>query len=280
MPGGSINPHMQTVSSDLNNGTNFTVVDLRHQAGELGCRRQARDGRDPMEHREQRAGASHLQPGDGHDPWSARPAVQLRDRVEHAGRQPVDGVVGDPIPTVAFKIEMTNQGAPDRWDLTTDTGTWTFWRDNGDNLLCMVASRVRPGCGARHAHGRHRRPGHERRHRPAGSDDARSPSGPSATVPETRTGRRTGPILTATAVSLDARRRRRQRRGAHLEPADDRDRRGDHRAAGGGTPNAAVPSAPRDLTVTVQDGQLTAAWAEPEDAGTSAITDYLIEYRA
>ena len=43
-----------------------------------------------------------------------------------------------------FKVEMTNQGAPDRWDLTTSSGTWSFWQDNGDSILCMVAA----DCGA------------------------------------------------------------------------------------------------------------------------------------
>ena len=43
-----------------------------------------------------------------------------------------------------FKVEITNQGAPDRWDLTTNNGTWEFWRDNGDNVLCVDTA----GCGA------------------------------------------------------------------------------------------------------------------------------------
>ncbi len=50
-----------------------------------------------------------------------------------------------PHPVVAFKIEMTNQGAPDRWDLSTDNGTWSFWRDDGDNVLCMVAAECASG---------------------------------------------------------------------------------------------------------------------------------------
>ena len=45
------------------------------------------------------------------------------------------------------------------------------------------------------------------------------------------------------------------------------------------TPTPAAPSAPQGLSVTVGDGQLTANWLTPAQAGTAAITDYKIEYR-
>jgi type II secretory pathway pseudopilin PulG len=278
MPGGSINPHVQVVSSDVNNGTSFTVATYVTRALDSGAdvKRVTVVTSWSIAGRERERATSSIVTA-----TTRGLPVPLFAFDTPLNTQPVNpwtGVAGDPVPVVAFKVEMTNQGAPDRWDLTTDGGTWTFWRDNGDNVLCMDAAVCGEGVLPDTLM--------------ADSDDegtavdtGRLDPTTSITfwvvrqVPETSLGEYWN-TLTATAVSLQ---HGGLDEGAGVKELPLRTIVTDEVITGqpgGGTPMVTLPTAPRDLTLTVGNGELTASWLTPETDGSSPVTDYLLEYKA
>jgi prepilin-type N-terminal cleavage/methylation domain-containing protein len=276
MPGGSVNPHVQTVSSDINNGTNFTVATYVTRPLNSGAdvkRVTVVTRWNVGSTQRERVSSSMVTATTRGLP------IPLFNFETAANSQAVNPAVEvtDPDPIVAFQVQLTNQGAPDRWDLTIDSGTWTFWRDNGDNILCMVSAECGPGVDLD-------TPLTDSDDAGTAIDTGRLDPTTAITfwavreVPETTLGDYWN-TLTATAVSLS--------QGSGDTAAGVRTLKlrtivtNDVITGlpGGGTPSTSLPTAPRDLMLTIDDGQLTAAWTAPEAAGTSAITDYVVEYR-
>jgi hypothetical protein len=276
IPGGTMNPHVQIVSSELNNGTNFTVATYvtRPSSNGADVKRVTVVTRWNIGAKPRERVTSSLVTA-----TTRGLPIPLFAFETAVNTQPVNPRVPTATtnPLVAFKIEMTNQGAPDRWDLTTDNGTWTFWRDNGDNILCLVATTCGDGVLPDTQMLDSDDPG-------TTVDTGRLDPTSSIVfwavreVPETTLGEYWS-TLTATAVSLshggvdaDAGTKSISLRTIVTdEPVTG--------LPGGGAPTATVPTAPRDLTLTVGTGQLVATWLAPQDEGSSAIVDYALEYR-
>ena len=142
-PGGSVNPHIETITSDVNNGTNFTVATYvtRPLSSGADVKRVTVVTRWNIGGKQRERASSSIVTATTRG--LPIPLFAFKTASNTQAVNPGTGVA--PHPVVAFKIEMTNQGAPDRWDLSTDGGTWTFWRDNGDNVLCMVAAECASG---------------------------------------------------------------------------------------------------------------------------------------
>jgi type II secretory pathway pseudopilin PulG len=277
IPGGTINPHVETISADINNGTNFTVATyVTRPPGEVAdVKRVTVVSRWTMGTKERERVSSSLVTATTRG--LPIPLFAFETAVNTQAVNPrLPTATTDPV--VAFKVELTNQGAPDRWDLSADSGTWTFWRDNGDNLLCRAAAECGEGVLPDTLMADSDDPG-------TVVDTGRLDPTTNVVfwavrdVPETTLGEYWS-TLTATAVSLTH---------GGVEAAA-----GTKTLAlrtivtdevvtgqpGGGNPTATAPSAPLDLTLTVSSGQLTAAWVAPQDEGSSAVSDYVFEYRS
>lgn len=175
-----------------------------------------------------------------------------------------------------FGFELTNQGAPDVWDVTTASwGSWTLYRDDGDGRLCLQVSAEPGGCSA--------------------VDPLMGDSDDAGSTPDTgRINPTEGVVFWATT----------------LVPANESS--GNHWAkltadsasttqAGVGVsyldllvqvvsgtvtatpppppPVATVPGSPQSLVATPSDRTVTLVWSAPASQGSSAITDYVIRYR-
>jgi type II secretory pathway pseudopilin PulG len=274
--GGSINPHIETISAALNNGTNFTVATYVTRPLNTGpdVKRVTVVTRWNIGSKQRERVTSSILTAT----TRGLPIPLFNFETASATQSVNPRAPGDTEdPQVAFRIELTNQGAPDRWDLTTDSGTWAFWRDNGDGILCTAAATCGTGVSVDTSMVDSDDPG-------TAIDTGRLDPTTAITiwavrqVPETTLG--TYPTnLTATAVSLahagaDA--------TAGVRTLNLRTIVTDQPVTGvpgGGTPSTTVPSAPRDLAVTIGNGQLTAVWVAPESPGSSAIDDYVVEHR-
>ena len=182
-----------------------------------------------------------------------------------------------------FKVEITNQGAPDRWDLTTSNGTWEFWKDNGDNVLCVDLA----GCGAGVAQDTLMTDGDD-----AGSivDTGRMDPTVAVVFWAVRKGSGNPSVgdywtnLTATAVSVD---HDGVLKGIGVQTLALLTRVTDSVVTQppvqvSPSPTTGLPEGPgvpRNVTATVGDGQLTVNWIAPETLGTGTLTDYVVEYK-
>ena len=276
MTGGVVNPHIATINSEVNNGTDFTVATYvtRPVATGADVKRVTAVTRWTVAgHQRERVASSIVTATSRGLPI---PLFAFETASNTQAVNPGTGVA--PYPVVAFKIEMTNQGAPDRWDLTTDTGTWTFWLDNGDNILCTDATSCGDGVSVDT--------------QMVDSDDAGTAVDtgrldPTRSlvfwavrqVPETTVGAY-WTSLTATATSVDHEgvdaglgvKTLRLRTIVTTDAVTG--------VPGGGSPTTTLPTAPRNLALTVGDGQLVATWLAPDDPGSSAVSDYRVEYKA
>ncbi len=259
--GGSVNPHTTVVSSTVNNGVNFQVstyvtkrvtVVTRWNVGSL--------------QRERRTSSLVTATSRG------LPIPLFTFKTANNAQTVNQGS------DAVFMIEMTNQGAPDTWNLTANSGDWTFWRDNGDNVLCRVAADCATGV----------------------SEDAPLVDGDDAgTVVDTgrldpttsmviwgvRSAASNGVIgdywttLTARAVSTEHEGVPTgvgvQTLALFTKVTDVLNTQPPVVVA----PTPAAPSAPRTLSLTVGDGQLTANWLVPDQPGTAAISDYKVEFK-
>lgn len=177
----------------------------------------------------------------------------------------------NPGATVPFGLELTNQGAPDRWNLVVTEAAaadWALYRDDGDGIWedptvdVALTNTNSP-------------------------DDALVDTGridPTGsivfwvvrTVPSTAAAGLYRSVLTATSAAqasaatgtasvdlwvevLDT--------GVAVE--DDPD----------GQPQGVVPGPPQNLQVTTGDGELVANWQVPLSSGSSSITDYVVSYK-
>jgi type II secretory pathway pseudopilin PulG len=276
-PGGSLTPHVATVDSKVNNGTNFTVATYVTRPLQPGAdvKRVTVVARwNVGGQQRERVTSSMLTATTRGLPV---PLFAFETATNSQAVNPWTGNVADDIPAVAFKIQMTNQGAPDRWDLTTDGGTWTFWRDNGDSILCTVAALCGAGVVVDSQLVDTDDPG-------TAVDTGRLDPTTSITIWAVRQVPELGVAsywnnLTATAVSLNH---------AGVDPAAGAKTLALRTVVtndvvsgqpGGGTPASTVPTEPRNLSLTIGNTQLTANWTPPENEGSSAILDYVFEYR-
>jgi type II secretory pathway pseudopilin PulG len=268
--GGGVNPHTTVVDSSVNNGVNFRVSTyVTKPAGTSADYKRVTvvtQWTIGAKSRERMTSSILTATSRG------LPIPQFTFKTAgatHTVNRDADSV---------FKIEMTNQGAPDRWDLTTNSGTWSFWQDNGDSILCMVAA----DCGSGVSLDTQMVDGDD-----AGSivDTGRLDPTSSIVFWAVRDGSSNGTVgdfwttLTATAVSVD---HAGVTAGVGVKTIQLLTRVTDQvvtQSPGPVTPTPVAPSAPQGLSVTVGDGQLTANWLTPAQAGTAAITDYKIEYR-
>ena len=268
--GGSVNPHTTVVSSTVNNGVDFAV-------------------------------STYVTKPAGSTADYKRVTVVTRWNVGSLQRERRSSSIvtatsrGLPIPLftfktavnaqtvnlgsdAVFKIEMTNQGALDTWNLAPDTGTWTFWRDNGDNVLCRVVADCATGV----VEDQPLVDGDD-----AGGvvDTGRLDPTTSMVIWAVRAAASNG-VLGEYWTSITARAISTEHQGV---------------PAGVGVqtlalytkvtnvlntqppvvvaPTPVAPSPPRTLSLTVGDGQLTANWLVPDQPGTAAISDYKVEYK-
>lgn len=170
---------------------------------------------------------------------------------------------------VPFAFEVTNQGAPDRWNLSVTgsaASSWAFYLDDGDGIFeygtddvpltntnapadslvdtgridptaSMVFWAVRPVSDSA-----------------ATGDYWSKLTATSAAQASASTGTASVDLLVRVvdgAVVVDP----------------------------GGGQQGAAPSAPRNLQLTTGDGQLTATWLAPVSAGSSALSDYVLSYK-
>ena len=178
---------------------------------------------------------------------------------------------------VPFAFELTNQGAPDRWNLTSTgsaAGLWSFYRDDGDGIYEYPGSPSE--C--------------------SGTCDSiltnTNPSGdaivdtgridPTASivfwaVRNVSDGSAEGVYasgITATSAAQAAAASASATVDVLVDVTED-----PIVTNPGGGPQTTTPGAPENLQVTTGDGQLTAAWQAPTASGSSAITDYVISYK-
>jgi type II secretory pathway pseudopilin PulG len=270
MVGGTINPHTTVVSSNVNNGVNFSV-------------------------------STYVTKPAGTSADYKRVTVVTRWTVAGKARERVTSSIvtattrGLPIPlftfktasnsqtvnpgaATVFKIEMTNQGAPDRWDLSTNNGTWTLWRDNGDSILCMDLAECGTGVTLDTQLTDGDDPG-------TVVDTGRLDPTSSLVIWAVRDGASNSAVgdiwtnLTATAVSVD---HEGIAAGVGVKTIALLSRvtaTTVTQSPGPVTPTPVAPSVPLSLAVTIGDGQLDANWLTPEQPGTASLSDYKIEYR-
>lgn len=173
--------------------------------------------------------------------------------------------------TVPFLLKLTNQGAPDRWNLTFSgaaASEWTLYRDDGDGEwedattdiplvnsnpsedLIVDTGRIDPTASV-------------------ALWVVRAVPDPSALGDQWTT-------ITATSVAQEA-------AASGVATLDMLVRVVDPSTPVTGSPGGgaatSVPGAPENLLVTTGDGWLAATWQPPTSSGSSAITDYVVAYK-
>ncbi len=268
--GGSINPHTTVVSSTVNNGVNFQVSTfVTKPAGSTADYKRVtvvtRWNIGSLQ-RERRSSSLVTATSRG------LPIPLFTFKTANNAQTVIQG--SDSV----FMIEMTNQGAPDTWNLTADSGSWEFWRDNGDNVLCRVAADCATG---------------------VPEDQPLADGDDAGTVVDT------GRLDPTTSMVIWAVRSAANNGtvGEYWTTLTAKASSAEHEGVPTGvgiqtlalftkvtdvlntqppvvvTPTPVAPSAPRTLSLTVGDGQLTATWLVPDQPGTAAISDYKVEYK-
>jgi type II secretory pathway pseudopilin PulG len=169
-----------------------------------------------------------------------------------------------------FGFELTNQGAPDRWNLELSgagSGQWSLYGDDGnrawddDPLVDVPLTNTNDPEDAIIDTGRIDPTASvvfwAVREVPSGTPAGDSWSALSATS----TAQAASPSGTASVDLLV------------------RVTEGPVAGGPGGGQVSAVPGAPTNLQLTTADGSLGAAWVAPASAGSSAITDYVVSYK-
>lgn len=268
--GGTVNPHTTVVSSTVNNGVNFVLSTyVTKPAGSTADYKRvtvvARWKVGGLQ-RERRTSSIVTATSRGLPIPLFTFKTASNAQTVNAGSDAV------------FKIEMTNQGAPDTWNLTADAGTWTFWRDNGDGVLC----RVQVDCATGVTEDDPLVDGDD-----AGTvvDTGRLDPTTSMVIWAVRSASSNGVIgdywtnLTARAISIEHAGVPTgvgvQTVALFTKVTDVLNTQPPVVVA----PTPVAPSAPRTLSLTVGDGQLTANWLAPDQPGTAAISDYKVEYK-
>jgi Tfp pilus assembly protein PilV len=169
-----------------------------------------------------------------------------------------------------FGFELTNQGAPDRWNLELSgagSGQWTLYRDDGDRLwdddvladvplantnapddTIIDTGRVDPTASIVFW---------AVRDVPQGT-----PVGDSWSALRATSAAQAGAASGTASVDLLVR----VTEGAVV-------------GGGGGGQVSSVPGAPTGLQLTTGAGTLAASWLAPASSGSSAITDYIVSYK-
>jgi type II secretory pathway pseudopilin PulG len=275
LPGASVNPHTRVISSAVNNGVDFQVSTYVTKASSTGAdfKRVTVVTRWTIAgHQRERMSSSIL------TATSRGLPIPLFTFKVAANAQTIN-----PDVDAVFKVEITNQGAPDRWDLTTDDGVWEFWRDNGDNVLCVDTA----GCGAGVAIDTLMTDGDD-----PGTivDTGRMDPTTAIVVWAVRKGSSNASLgdhwtkLTATAVSVD---HAGVQAGVGVQTlalltrvTNDVITEPPVQVSPSPTTGSPVgPDVPRNVTATVGDGQLTVNWLSPSNLGTGTLTDYVVEYK-
>jgi hypothetical protein len=170
----------------------------------------------------------------------------------------------------AFGFELTNQGAPDRWNLEltgAGTGQWTIFRDDGDRVWDDDPLADVPLTNTN------------------APDDTIIDTGrvdPTASVvfwavrevpPSTPVGDGWSALRATSAAQAGA--------ASGTASVDLLVRVVEGAVVGGpgGGQVSTVPGAPTNLLLTTGDGTLAAAWSAPASPGSSAITDYVVSYK-
>lgn len=192
---------------------------------------------------------------------------------------PVGGTAAAVNPTarVTFGFELTNQGAPDVWDIrVSGWGSWSLLRDDGDGRLCLEVSDEPGGCAAVDP------PLTDSSDPGSEVDTGRVDPTDSivfwatSIVPADTSAGTLGSTLTADSASSDDP----EVGVASLDLVTQ---------VVSGTvsatpqpegPAAVLPGTPQALLLTPGSGQVTAGWSPPLSSGSSPVTDYLVRYRA
>ena len=270
-----MNPHTRVISSEVNNGVNFEVSTYVTKASSTGADYK----RVTVVTRWTIAGKMRERMSSSIVTATSRglPIPLFTFKVA-ANAQTIN-----PSVDAVFKVEITNQGAPDRWDLTTNNGTWAFWRDNGDNVLCVELT----GCGTGVAQDTLMTDGDD-----AGAiiDTGRLDPTTAIVFWAVRAGSSNTAVvdywtnLTATAVSVD---HAGVQAGVGVQTLALLTRVTDTvvtqppvQVSPSPTTGSPVgPGSPRNVTATVGDGQLTLNWLAPDPMGTGTLLDYKIEFK-
>lgn len=165
-----------------------------------------------------------------------------------------------------FGLELSNQGAPDRWNLEltgSGSGEWTLYCDNGNRAWDGATDDVpltntNPAADALVDTGRIDPTASvvfwAVRNAPASTPAGNYWSKLTATSAAQPTAKADVDLL-VTVVN------------------------GAVTGGGGSGEVSAVPGAPTNLQLTTRDGELAVTWTAPASAGSSAITDYVVSYK-
>ena len=170
---------------------------------------------------------------------------------------------------VPFAFEVTNQGAPDRWNLSMTgsvASSWSFFLDDGDGIFEYGTDDV-PLTNT---------------NAPADSLVDTGRIDPTASmvfwavrpVSDSASAGDYWSTLTATSASLASASTGTASVDLLVRVVD-----GAVVVDPGGGQQGTAPSAPQNILVTTGDGQLTASWQAPVSAGSTAISDYVVSYK-
>ena len=170
---------------------------------------------------------------------------------------------------VPFAFEVTNQGAPDRWNLSmtgSAASSWHFFLDDGDGIFEYGTDDVAL----------------TNTNAPADSLVDTGRIDPTASivfwavrpVSDSVSAGDYWSTLTATSAAQAS-----ASTGTASVDLLVRVLDGAVVVDPGGGQAGDAPSAPQNLLVTTGDGQLTASWLAPVSAGSSAISDYVVSYK-